>query len=70
MNRLLPPAAGVPLPGPAPVTAVGTVVDHVFWSALGRAPSAPGVKSRKPPSRIATTGKASADAVADLLWAY
>ena len=35
MNRLLPPASGMPLPGPAPVTTVRGVVDHVFWSALG-----------------------------------
>ena len=40
MARLLPPTAGMPLPGPAPVTTVGGVVDRVFWSALGRAPSA------------------------------
>ena len=39
MNRLLPPFPGVPLPGPATVSSPRDVVDHVFWSALGRAPS-------------------------------
>jgi hypothetical protein len=70
MARLLPPAAGMPLPGPAPVTTVGAVVDRVFWSALGRAPSA----SERELAEAAITdrtrpGKASPDAVADLLWA-
>jgi hypothetical protein len=70
MNRLLPPAAGMPLPGPAPVTTIGAVVDHVFWSALGRPPSA----SERQVAEAAIAdrtrpGKAAADAVADLLWA-
>ena len=70
MARLLPPAAGMPLPGPVPVTTVGAVVDRVFWSALGRAPSA----SEREVAEAAITdrtrpGKASPDAVADLLWA-
>ena len=53
-----------------PVTTVGAVVDHVFWSALGRAPSA----SERQVAEAAIAdrarpGKASPDAVADLLWA-
>ena len=70
MDRLLPPTAGMPLPGPAPVTTVGAVVDRVFWSALGRAPSA--AERRIAEAAIADRarpGKASPDAVADLLWA-
>jgi hypothetical protein len=47
---------------------VGAVVDHVFWSALGRAPSAS--ERQIAEAAIADrTGKPSADAVADLLWA-
>ena len=68
MHRLLPPAAGMPLPGSDPVTSVGAVVDHVFWSALGRAPTAS--ERQIAEAAIADrTGKPSADAVADLLWA-
>jgi hypothetical protein len=86
MNRLLPPSPDVPMPAAAPVTTVPGVVDRIFWSALGRAPSvterrtaeaaiadpldsargrAPDV-ARDRPSR---SGKPSAAAVADLLWA-
>jgi len=70
MNRLLPPASGMPLPATDPVTSVSAVVDHVFWSALGRAPSA----SERQLAEAAITdrtqpAKASPEAVADLLWA-
>ena len=70
MSRLLPPAEGTPLPGPAPATTVRAAVDHIFWSALGRAPSA----SERQVAEAAIAdparpGKASPDAVADLLWA-
>jgi hypothetical protein len=70
MSRLLPPAEGTPLPGPAPVTTVRAAVDHIFWSALGRAPSA----SERQVAEAAIAdparpGKASPEAVADLLWA-
>jgi hypothetical protein len=70
MNRLLPPASGMPLPPTDSVTGVSAVVDHVFWSALGRAPSA----SERLLAEAAITdrtrpAKASPDAVADLLWA-
>ena len=70
MKRLLPPAAGMPLPGPAPITSAGAVVDHVFWSALGRAPSPPERQIAEAAiADRARPGKASPDAVADLLWA-
>jgi hypothetical protein len=70
MARLLPPSAGIPLPGTRPVRDSGAVVDHVFWSALGRAPSAAeralataAIEDRSHP------GKPSPEGVADLLWA-
>ena len=70
MNRLLPPASGMPLPGSDPVTSVGAVVDHVFWSALGRAPSASERQIAEAAiADPARPGKPSADAVADLVWA-
>ena len=40
MERLLPPSPELPMPAAAPVTTVRAVVDRIFWSALGRAPSA------------------------------
>jgi hypothetical protein len=70
MDRLLPPADGMPLPGPAPVTTPRAAVDHIFWSALGRAPSA--FERQIAEAAIADPnrpGKASPEAVADLLWA-
>ena len=70
MNRLLPPASGMPLPGPAPVTTVRGVVDHVFWSALGRAPSAAERQAAETAIADRTRpGAPAPDAVADLLWA-
>jgi hypothetical protein len=69
MSRLLPPAAGMPLPGRPPVLEIGAVVDHVFWSALGRAPS---VAERQLAMAAITDrtrpGKPSPEGVADLLW--
>ena len=70
MTRLLPPAPGMPLPGPAPVTTVRGVVDHIFWSALGRAPTAAERQvAEAAVADKARPGKPSPDAVADLLWA-
>ena len=40
MDRLLPPSPDLPMPAAAPVTTVRATVDRIFWSALGRAPSA------------------------------
>jgi hypothetical protein len=69
-ERLVPPAAGTPLPaGPALKTA-REAVDRVFWYALGRAPSAGErrlaesvLKDPAAPERL------SPDGLADLLWA-
>ena len=70
MNRLLPPASGMPLPASDPVTSVSAVVDHVFWSALGRAPSASERQLAEAAIADPTRpGKPSPDAIADLLWA-
>jgi hypothetical protein len=70
MKRLLSPFPGVPLQGPAPVTSPRAVVDHVFWAALGRAPSpAERQASEAAVAKAAAPGQVEPDAVADLLWA-
>jgi len=70
LDRLLPPAPQPPLPpGPALTTPEETV-DRVFMHALGRAPSP--VERRLAVSAIADparAGRASAEGLADLLWA-
>ncbi len=70
LERLVPPAPGTPLPGPAPLTTASAVVDRIFWYALARAPSPEEraiaeetVKDSAEGGRLAPTG------VADLLWA-
>jgi hypothetical protein len=70
MDRLVPPAPATPLP-PAPrLTAIPQIVDRVFWYALGRAPSA---DERALVERAlvdpARPQHATADGLADLLWA-
>ena len=40
MDRLLPPSPELPMPAAAPVTTARAIVERIFWSALGRAPSA------------------------------
>jgi hypothetical protein len=60
----------VPLPGPAPVSSPRDVVDHVFWSALGRAPSAAERQVAEAAiANAAAPGQVAPDAVADFLWA-
>jgi hypothetical protein len=70
MDRLLPPAPHPPLaPGPT-LTTPETAVDRVFLHALGRAPSP--VERRLAVSAVADparAGRASAEGLADLLWA-
>jgi hypothetical protein len=70
MDRLLPVAAGTPLPVPAPPATPADVVDRIFWYALARAPLAQeraladaALLDRGRP------GRASAQGVADFLWA-
>jgi hypothetical protein len=70
MDRLLPPSPEPPMPAAGPVTTVRAVVDRIFWSALGRAPSA--AERRTAEAAIADParpGRPSPGAVADLLWA-
>ena len=70
MDRLLPPSPDLPMPPAAPVTTVRATVDRIFWSALGRAPSAAERKIAEAAiADAARPGKPSAEAVADLLWA-
>ena len=70
MNRLLPPFPGVPTPGLATVGSPRDVVDHVFWSALGRAPSpAERQLSEAAIANATVPGQVAPDAVADFLWA-
>ena len=70
MDRLLPPLPDLPMPAAAPVTTVRATVDHIFWSALGRAPSAAERKTAEAAiDDPARPGKPSPAAVADLLWA-
>ena len=70
MDRLIPPDGALPLPAPAPATTVREVVDHIFWSALHRAPT-PGER-KEAEAAVADPrrpGRPSAEGVADLLWA-
>ena len=69
-ERLVPPAAGAPLPRPAPLTTIGTTIDRVFRHALGRAPTA--AERRIADAALRTPGRGdrpSAEGLADLLWA-
>ena len=70
MDRLLPPSPDLPMPAAAPVTTVRATVDRIFWSALGRGPSAAERKiAESALADSARPGRPSAAAVADLLWA-
>jgi hypothetical protein len=70
MDRLVPPAAGTPLPAGPRLTTPAQVVDRVYWYALGRAPSSDertiAVEALTDPAR--PSGMA-AEGLADLLWA-
>ena len=69
-ERLLPPAADASLPAPAALPTAGALVDWIFWSALGRAPSrAERDTAEAAIADPARPGRPSADGVADLLWA-
>ncbi len=70
LDRLLPPGGRRPLPQPEQARTASALVDHVFWQALGRAPTAAertlaeqAVVDASRPDRLAPGG------VADLLWA-
>jgi hypothetical protein len=69
-QRLIPPDPTLPMPAPPVTTAIPEVVTRVFWHALGRAPSA---EERRAAEAALTDprrpGRASAEGLADLLWA-
>jgi hypothetical protein len=70
MDRLVPPAPATPLPASPRLTAIPQIVDRVFWYALGRAPSADErVLAEGALDDPARPGRATADGLADLLWA-
>ena len=70
MDRLVPPAPATPLPAAPPLTAIPQVVDRVFWYALGRAPSAGERELAEHALQDpAHPGRATADGLADFLWA-
>ena len=70
MERLVPPAPGLPLPGPPPLDSVAGTIDRVFWHALGRAPSASERRVAEEALRDPGRGdRPSPQGLADLLWA-
>ena len=69
-DRLVPPASEPPIPARPVVTRAPELTTRVFWHALGRAPTA--VERRNAEAAIADAsrqGSASAEGLADLLWA-
>ena len=69
MDRLIPPASGPPMPGPAPVTSTAEAIDRVFWSLLGRAPSPAERRVAEDSLRSAGGTRLKAAALADFIWA-
>jgi uncharacterized protein DUF1549/uncharacterized protein DUF1553/cytochrome c len=70
MERLLPPAAGAPLPPPPPLHTIPEVIDRVFRHALGRPPSSEERKRAEEALRDPSgTTRPFAPGLADLLWA-
>ena len=65
MERLTPVAAETPLPAGPTLKTSAQAVDHVFWYALGRAPS----PAERRAARNAVQDPPSAEGLADLLWA-
>jgi hypothetical protein len=63
MDRLIPPAQGLPLPAPRVPATIDAAIDQVFRHALSRAPNA----AERQDARAALG--ASPDGLADLLWA-
>ncbi len=65
MERLVPPAPGLPLPPPPAIASTPQLVERLFRHALGRAPGA--AERRAAEEALGT--KPDARALADLLWA-
>jgi hypothetical protein len=70
MERLTPALAELPEPAAKPQKSPAKIVDRLFWYALGRAPSPAERRSAEEVLREAENKRrASADGLADLLWA-
>jgi hypothetical protein len=69
MERLIPPAPGMPLPPPIPIASAGEAIDRVFWHLLGRAPSAAERRLAEESLRNPAGPRPPAAALADLIWA-
>ncbi len=70
LDRLLPAMPGAPLPVAPPLTTADAAVDRVFRHALGRPPRPAERSAALAAVRGANAGdRASADGLADLLWA-
>jgi hypothetical protein len=69
-ERLVPPAAASPLPAAPPATTPSAIVDKIFRHALSRTPT-PAERQAAAAALMdpRTSGRASAEGVADLLWA-
>ena len=69
-DRLLPPAPDLPLPAPPVLTEPAQIAERLFRHALGRPPSADERRLAEAALRDpARPGRASAQGLADLLWA-
>jgi hypothetical protein len=70
MDRLLPPAAGAPLPPPPQFRSAQEVIDGVFRHALGRLPSAEERRAAEAALRDPSgSARPFSPGLADLLWA-
>jgi hypothetical protein len=70
MERLLPPAAGTPLPPPPQLHTVAEAIDRVFHHALGRSPSPDERRTAEEALRDPSgSQRPFAPGLADLLWA-
>ncbi len=70
MERLLPPAAGTPLPPPPELHSASEVIDRVFRHALGRPPTDAERRAAEQALRDPSGGaRPFAPGLADLLWA-
>jgi uncharacterized protein DUF1549/uncharacterized protein DUF1553/cytochrome c len=69
MERLIPPAAGAPLPPRPAIASASEAIDRVFWHLLGRAPSAAERRMSAAALGSAAGSRPSAQGLADLIWA-
>jgi mono/diheme cytochrome c family protein len=69
LERLIPPLAGVPMPGPPALLTAAAAVDRVYRHALGRVPSVQERRLAEAALRDpARPERPSADGLADVLW--